>query len=28
MVRTKSVWPGVVVHIVYNSAFLILYSFG
>lgn len=28
MVSTKSVWPGVVVHIVYNSAFLILYSFG
>ncbi|MDQ0727143.1 membrane protease YdiL (CAAX protease family) [Microbacterium sp. W4I20] len=27
MVRTKSVWPGVVLHIVYNSAFLILYSF-
>ncbi len=27
MVRTKSIWPGVVLHIVYNSAFLTLYSF-
>lgn len=26
MVRTKSVWPGVVLHIVYNSAFLIFYA--
>lgn len=26
--RTRSVWPGVVVHVVYNSAFLLIYAFG
>ncbi|MET8049949.1 MULTISPECIES: CPBP family intramembrane glutamic endopeptidase [unclassified Streptosporangium] len=26
--RTKSVWPGVVLHIVYNSSFLFIYAVG
>ncbi|MBU2665277.1 CPBP family intramembrane metalloprotease [Actinoplanes bogorensis] len=28
LVRTRSVWPGVVLHVVYNTTFLIIYSAG